>query len=882
LADSLNITICIKEENGLERTHEPVSVSVPFPKGMVLNVSEISLTDKDGVEQPFAATLLAKWSDDSLKWVLFDFQSSMPAFSETQLSVARTATQKPVRETFGMLFEETESEIVIDTGKIRVDIDKQHFYPFKKLISGDLIVLDDQIKTVLTHTDGSILLPEIDHFCCETYNGMKTVIFCKGHFSKDQSESFVHFESRLTFFKNHSRINIEFTVWNPNAADHHDSFWDLGDPGSIFFKDLSICFELSCKGSVKTRWKTNPVAEVESKQDTPIRIYQDSSGGENWNSKNHLNHKGEIPLSFKGYRVYQSDRIIDEGDRATPIMAISDGENTISGTMIHFWQNFPSAIQSENNGLKISLFPDAFNDVFEIQGGEKKTHHLVLDVSDSGFCLNSLENAHYPLTGYTSPEWNCQSNVIPCLLFSNTITDLSPFRELYDLTAICIKGNNTFFDRREVIDEYGWRNFGEVYADHEDRLYTGQKPIISHYNNQYDLINSFLIKYLQTGDRSWMVLSSQLACHVMDIDIYHTDKDRYEFNHGLFWHTDHFATAATGTHRGFSKGAARAAQAEGNKDDPTASYANLGGGFSYEHVYSSGLLNYYYLTGDPRAQKAVLELSDYVSNGINGPETAKALLKDMAKLTLAWARLFFQKDHVEPYGFMNGPGRGSGNSLSVLLDGYTLSGRTEYLANAEQLIQSCVHPSDDLASRKLDNINLRWSYTIFLQSLGKYLDIKDEAGQHDHMFFYARQSLMRYAEWMHRNEVPVMTLVDSFDYPNFETRVANDLRKTNVLLVAAKYANENDAQKYYDRAMDFFRDSAESMMTFDTRELTRPLAIILQNINMPLFYIENQPGGRDIPMHEKYDFGDPVKEKSICYFSGKQLKLFKKLFGYGQ
>src|SRR5205085_12422352 len=107
--------------------------------------------------------------------------------------------------------------------------------------------------------------------------------------------------------------------------------------------------------------------------------------------------------------------------------------------------------------------------------------------------------------------------------------------------------------QREVIDEFGWRHFGEVYADHEAAYYQGTAPVISHYNNQYDVIYGTLLQYLQTGEPSWAELFDPLARHVMDIDIYHTTEDRAAYNGGLFWHTDHYKDAATSTHRSYSR-----------------------------------------------------------------------------------------------------------------------------------------------------------------------------------------------------------------------------------------------------------------------------------------------------------------------------------------
>lgn len=44
----------------------------------------------------------------------------------------------------------------------------------------------------------------------------------------------------------------------------------------------------------------------------------------------------------------------------------------------------------------------------------------------------------------------------------------------------------------------------------------------------------------------------ELARHLVDIDIYHTDQDEPRFNGGLFWRTEHYTDAETATHRAYS------------------------------------------------------------------------------------------------------------------------------------------------------------------------------------------------------------------------------------------------------------------------------------------------------------------------------------------
>ena len=41
----------------------------------------------------------------------------------------------------------------------------------------------------------------------------------------------------------------------------------------------------------------------------------------------------------------------------------------------------------------------------------------------------------------------------------------------------------------------------------------------------------------------------ELALHVRDIDVYHTDGDKSAYNHGLFWHTWHYVDVGTSNHR---------------------------------------------------------------------------------------------------------------------------------------------------------------------------------------------------------------------------------------------------------------------------------------------------------------------------------------------
>ena len=178
----------------------------------------------------------------------------------------------------------------------------------------------------------------------------------------------------------------------------------------------------------------------------------------------------------------------------------------------------------------------------------------------------------------------------------------------YDaLLSLGLEGEHNFFAKRERVDEYGWRNFGELFADHEVWLYGAHEDFHSHYNNQYDPLAGFARQFALSGDQRWYELMHDLARHVLDIDLYHTDEDRVEYNRGYFWHTNHHVSANTCTHRTFSL----------SHQSDLESHSSSGGPGD-QHCYTTGFRYYYCLTGDRRAREAVLSITEWADKTING------------------------------------------------------------------------------------------------------------------------------------------------------------------------------------------------------------------------------------------------------------------------
>ena len=820
----LNAPIIILEHGGIARGCEPVTVGIPLPRGKLMDTVGLVLLDPERGQLPLQSQPLARWQDGSLKWILLDFQARIPANAAKELLLENRETRQENPPLQLMINEQT-PELVIDSGAARFYVSTDILRPFSRVVvDGRELLSEHGSSVILTDQDGGKSQATVSSWEWEARGPLRATVKLTGIFLSEKETEQLSFIARLSFFAGLSTCQIDLTLWNPRAAEHPGGLWDLGDSGSFYFDDFSMhLFPLI--------WEIENIECLVEGEDTPkqagkadLQIYQDSSGGENWQSRNHVNRNNEVKTSFRGYRVTVAGDELIQGLRAEPCIRLQ-GENTsISGGIRYFWQNFPKALEADQDRITVRFFPEQFADLFELQGGERKTHTCLFDFGKKD--LAELRGwLHAPLEVRSTPEWYAGTQAIPYLIPADRNRD----KELQKLIQPAIEGEKTFFDRREIIDEYGWRNFGDWYADHEAVGYKGPQPLVAHYNNQYDGIFGTLCQYLQGGDYRWYLLGNQLCRHVRDIDIYHTDRDKPEFNKGLLWHTEHYLPAETATHRCFSRRHAGARDLN-----------CYGGGPAMSHNYAAGLLYHYYLTGEADSKEAVLDLAEFIRNVIRSRTTLIYFLVEVARKTrtaikgLLKGRAMVDFDKVYS---MNGPGRGSGNSLSTLMTAYELTKDKKYLRTAEDVIQICIHPADDIDKMDMLDVENRWMYTVFLQALGKYLDITADDGAAQ-LWEYARDSLLHYGHWMLDNEYLYLDTPEKLEFPN-ETWAAQEIRKCNVLLYAAKYSAPKERQQFFDKAVFFYQGCLEQLQSYETRDLTRPITLLLQNCLMIQFFREH-------------------------------------------
>ena len=794
-----------------------MTVGVPFPRSWCRDVDELSLISAEGVAIPLQARVLDRWSDGSARWILCDFAASAPAGRCTyRLEQRKLAVARPGTLDVAVI----DGRASIGTGAARFELRSDGALECRR--SGSEALTRSEFQIV--DAGGSSMAIRVESVTHDEPGFLRTSVLVTA--AVGSIDRPLRLSARYHFYEGSSVVRIQVTLRNAARAEHAGGFWDLGDPGSRHIRDFTFAVSLPTNDGPWQAMCSPEPSQPRRPCALPFELYQDSSGGENWQSSNHLTRNRVVPTTFRGYRVREGASET-HGLRATPVVSVHGAAGVIAITQRQFWERFPKAIEATHDRLVLRFLPGQFADSHELQGGEQISEEFVVSFGRDQISDVPLDWVRNSMHACADPEWYCAAEAIPYLTPSSKDTN----KDYLALVNAAVDGANTFEVKRERIDEYGWRHFGDMYGDHETVLHQGTAPLISHYNNQYDAVAGLFCQFFRSRDQRWFALAEDLARHVIDVDIYHTNQDRAVYNHGLFWHTAHHTDAGLATHRTYSRLASPAS-----------------GGPSPEHNYNTGLMLYHFLTGDPRAREATIGLGRWVIDLDDGMKTPlRWLSRHPTGLASATGSLRY-----------HGPGRAPGNSIVSLLNAFRLTEEQEYLREAEALIRRCVHPADDIPALDLLDADRRWFYTVFLQALGRYLDFKTERGEVDEAYAYAQATLLHYARWMADHEYPYLEKPEILEHPT-ETWAAQDMRKCDVFQYAAKHEPRTDRERFLERARFFFNYSISTLTKMDTSGFTRPTVLMLTNGYSRAYFQQTVDAVAPIANTTFVDFGRPKR-----------------------
>ena len=211
----------------------------------------------------------------------------------------------------------------------------------------------------------------------------------------------------------------------------------------------------------------------------------------------------------------------------------------------HFWQNWPKAIAIGSRRRHLASVPRTHANEHELQGGEQKTHRVHPRFGDDAVLARRA--ALGPGAGIGAADAGVVLRERGAVAPAHVRRTRPRTQQLVDAA---IEGPDSLRAKRESVDEYGWRHFGDIYADHENAFSGLTTPLVSHYNNQYDAHCRLRAAVpAQRATRAGSTLMDELARHVIDIDIYHTDATRARTTTACSGTPPTTSTPARSTHR---------------------------------------------------------------------------------------------------------------------------------------------------------------------------------------------------------------------------------------------------------------------------------------------------------------------------------------------
>ena len=182
-AFGIDIALTVRNREASARTMQPVTSGIPFAQGVLVNVSKVRLL-KGGSEIPAQFLRTAVWPDDSVRWLLVDFQVDLPASGTASLTLQ---TGKAPQSVQGIAVSEQSGQIVVNTRAAKFTFKKSEFG-----VAGLRFKVASKGKTYLA-------VPASDGWTVEEKGPMKAVLRIDGAWTPTLLNTHVGFRARLVF-----------------------------------------------------------------------------------------------------------------------------------------------------------------------------------------------------------------------------------------------------------------------------------------------------------------------------------------------------------------------------------------------------------------------------------------------------------------------------------------------------------------------------------------------------------------------------------------------------------------------------------------------------------------------------------------------------------
>ncbi len=195
----------------------PVSQGVPFPRGALGSADHARVLDDAGAEVPSQVNVTSRWPDDTVKWLLLDFQADIPEGGEARyaLEFGTEVTRAEVPDPLAVTA--TEEAMTVDTGALKVRFDRANFALLGEAWLGDERITDvEGAGIVLTDLDGERFtsLGPPDELFVSRRGPLHAVVTARGPHRSEGGEALFRYEVRAHFYAGLPMVRVFHTFEN--------------------------------------------------------------------------------------------------------------------------------------------------------------------------------------------------------------------------------------------------------------------------------------------------------------------------------------------------------------------------------------------------------------------------------------------------------------------------------------------------------------------------------------------------------------------------------------------------------------------------------------------------------------------------------------------
>lgn len=565
----------------------PVVVGVPFPRGMVTDLSQICVCDANDEPRPTAAKAHVTWPDGSPRWVLLQFLATSTGRHVVQVDRTPPAPQQPVSVT------QVGARTVIDNGLLQVTLAADGPSPVPSVVAHGEPIIDG---------DNAFRLSVDEHSSAHEQERNVTILHDNPMRARVRIEG-AHYDAKENR-KVSYRLDVE--VWAGWATMRTDYHFINEEPGADFLPVNRIALECDYTLNSQTqrtfqqinysdfytpRRVTNPdtVAMVSDASRGPVHVEDEAMLLDDWE-----------------YAYYLGAPLVN----VQPWLGVTDGSRNVYMTMQHMQQMRPKRLSSDGANLILEVWPSREGTLDLRQGRSRRSvitqcfadatdrdaawinSNLNAPIADSRATVDATWLAHcaefdqHRMMDYRqNARLEKHMSRLMRLTFTERMFDYGDTPDTgYSGTYIPLGGR--------VPRQAGAPEMEIFYVEgHGASPWSNTKlfePVWT--NNEYDAVYAFCTELMRTGKEAYWPTIRNLVRHNYEVDFVHYSDHRWI----------HRAT-------------------------PQHSCDHVTSGAIPSHFWTQGLLAYYCLSGDDDALEFAVALGDKIIENFYDPEQREVL-----------------------------------------------------------------------------------------------------------------------------------------------------------------------------------------------------------------------------------------------------------------